>query len=238
MIKWKNPLFLKKIVPSIPVNFNKVNSEHNKNVSPYTNNSKYTDAWDVRFKQIIDSCILSDIPYIVFDRGALWSGVMVLDSDTGNLYTFFNEKRFKEIIGSDKVFCNHYLEGILSFNDDLNIFGSHQMDLISDDQRDKKRIEMAHKLLGDNFDKVKRSIPITFELSGMKIIDVNEYLCNGYGDIIDRDNISYLLQTEVSQLEVNDKYPVDKRIVSLKRDVNKESKSISKIKIDKSMQKK
>lgn len=234
MKEWKNTIFLKRIIPSIVVDFNKVKSMHEKNVSQFTYNSKYTDAWDVRFKQIVETCILEGIPYIKFDCGPLWSGVMVLDHDTGDLYIFFNEKRFRDLIKSNDEYKTHYFKQLLLFNDDLNNLGEHQLDLLSDNQESEKRLKFARELLGDNFESINRVIPVTFELSGIKTVGVTEYLCNGYGDIIYAEDIFDLLQSETSQIEINADHPIEKKIVSLKKDVYKKSESIPEIKVDKS----
>lgn len=200
--RWTNKTFLRSLIPSLDVDEKKSDAAYKELIGGYTDNAKSMRCWDIRFEQLGDAATLNDGTNVLFNRGPLWEGLFVLDLATGYLYTFFRDDRFKRVLQSSK-FSSHYLGSLLISNSELDGIGEHQLELLEDDSKRKARIKDRNNLLKQYVDKINLVIPITFTLEKRKIVKVDEYLLNSYGDIIEVSDISDLLSSEVSQIEIN-----------------------------------
>lgn len=154
--------FLRVVTPALKIFVDQIRDDYTTFVGGKYNNGLSEAIWDFRFNDL--SARISKVENLLeipIDRN-IWKTMGVFNTENGTLNLFTSRNNFfkiqKEIQGGKH---SHYMYALTASNPVI----SRQLsfDGLEDDTDDEQRLEEAKEILGDNFNRVKRTYIITYD---------------------------------------------------------------------------
>lgn len=180
--------FLRVVTPALKIVIDQIRDDYAAFAGGYYDNGLPWSIWDHRFNEVgsrISSIkCLHEIP---IDR-RIWKTMSVFNDKDGTLYLFTSRKNFfkiqKEIQGGKH---SHYMYALTASNP--VVVKQLSFDGLEDDVDGEERLEEAKEILGDNFNRVKRTYIITYDYYEDAAVDGTIFLVDTEFNIIDRVTI-------------------------------------------------
>lgn len=223
-----NRLICNLILQALKISKKDVISDFEAAISTANYNGLPQVVW-ARRAQILENLFVTvpNVHMLHIKRG-FWEINPIFDALNGTLYLTSTKTNFINVRNKyqEKGTSTHYIYSLLMYNIGL-VPQTTEIELFPVKGGNEQRILSNQKMLGENYDKVKRVYVIVVDYSADKAIEAEQLLLNDKYELVNKVDLTAMLQANHGDnLNVSGKFitpsNTDKPLVKLKKEIKKQ----------------